>query len=96
MGRPKGTCYPVPMITTTTQGRLRFLFVKGGAVNDSAVELRIYFDEEGKRLWEDRKLVKGPGYTFINPWPDELIARDAEKAFRAPPQPGCERIQPAQ
>jgi hypothetical protein len=84
------------MITTTTQGRLRFLFVKGGAVNDSAVELRIYFDEEGKRLWEDRKLVKGPGYTFINPWPDELIARDAEKAFRAPPQPGCERIQPAQ
>lgn len=72
------------------QGRLRFLFAKGGAVNGSAMELRIYFDEGGQRLWEDRKRVKGPGYTFINPWPDELLVRDAEKAFKASPGPGCE------
>ncbi|HEX8703453.1 MAG TPA: hypothetical protein VF815_31745 [Myxococcaceae bacterium] len=73
------------------QGRLRFLFVKGGAVNGSALELRIYFDEAGERLWEDRQLVKGPGYTFINPWPDDLLVRDAGKALQAPPEPGCEQ-----
>jgi hypothetical protein len=76
------------------QGRLRFLFVKAGAVNDSRMELRIYFDEGGERLWEDRKLVKGPGYTFINPWPDDLLVRDAEKAFQAPPERGCELMEP--
>jgi hypothetical protein len=72
------------------QKRLRFLFVMAGAVNDSLLELRIYFDESGKRIWEDRKLVKGPGWSFVNPWPEDLIVRDAEKTFQSSRDPWCE------
>ncbi len=72
-----------------SQGRLRFLFVTAGAVNESSLEMRLYFDDRGKFLWRDRKLVAGPGYPFVDPWPEELIVRDAEKAFRAPPREGC-------
>lgn len=55
----------------------------------SPLELRSSFDERGQRLWEDRKLVKGEGHTFINPWPDDLVVREPEKAFQGPPREGC-------
>ncbi len=32
-------------------GHLRFVFITGGAANGSQLEHRIYFDEQGKRLW---------------------------------------------
>ena len=52
-------------------GRLRFVFISGGAANGTQLEHRIYFDERGKRLWEEHKYVKGPGYTFPEIWPEE-------------------------
>jgi hypothetical protein len=67
-----------------TVGHLRFVFITGGAANGSQLEHRIYFDEEGKRIWEDQKYTKGPGYTFPTVWPDEELQRvDPAKAFAA-------------
>jgi hypothetical protein len=65
-------------------GRLRFVLIMGGAVNGTQLEHRIYFDEGGKRLWEDHKYVKGPGYTFPEVWPgDQLQTKDPASAFAA-------------
>ena len=49
--------------TYDVRGRLRFVLVKAGAVNDTSLELRFYFDAAGKRLWLDRRET-GPGYTW--------------------------------
>jgi hypothetical protein len=54
-------------------GRLRFVFISGGAVNGSHLEHRIYFDGAGKRLWEEHTYTEGPGYTFPEIWPDERL-----------------------
>ncbi len=51
--------------TYDTRGRLRFVLVKAGAVNDTHLELRFYFDAAGKRVWLDRRQT-GPGYTFAD------------------------------
>jgi hypothetical protein len=56
-----------------SSGRVRFVFISGGAVNGSVLEHRIYFDETGKRIWEEHKYLKGPGYTFPEVWPDERL-----------------------
>ncbi len=71
-------------------GRLRFVFITGGAANGAQLEHRIYFDESGKRLWEDHKYVKGPEYTFPEVWPEEQNDRarpiqktEPAKAFAA-------------
>lgn len=65
-------------------GRLRFVLITGGAVNGSELEHRIYFDEEGKRIWEEQKYTKGPGYTFPEIWPDDqLQQRNVAAAFNA-------------
>jgi hypothetical protein len=63
-------------------GRLRFVFITGGAVNGSELEHRIYFDEAGKRIWEEQTYKKGPGYTFPEVWPDnQLQMADAAAKF---------------
>jgi hypothetical protein len=68
-------------------GRLRFVFITGGAVNGSKLEHRIYFDETGKRIWEEQVYKKGPGYTFPEVWPDEqLQLTDAAAKFAAKSQ----------
>lgn len=65
-------------------GRLRFVFITGGAVNGSELEHRIYFDEGGKRIWEEQKYTKGTGYTFPAVWPDnQLHFSNADTAFSA-------------
>jgi hypothetical protein len=65
-------------------GRLRFVLITGGAVNGSELEQRIYFDEQGKRIWEEHKYTKGPGYTFPEIWPaEQLQLHDAAAAFAA-------------
>jgi len=71
-------------------GRLRFVFISGGAANGSQLQHRIYFDESGKRIWEEHKYVKGPGYYFPEVWPEEKNDRarpiqksDPAKAFAA-------------
>jgi hypothetical protein len=64
------------------RGRLRFVFITGGAVNGSELEHRIYFDETGKRIWEAQAYKKGPGYTWPEVWPeDELQINDAAGKF---------------
>jgi hypothetical protein len=65
-------------------GRLRFVFITGGAANGAELEHRIYFDESGQRIWEDHKYVKGPEYSFPEVWPDEqLQTTDPASAFAA-------------
>jgi hypothetical protein len=51
-------------------GQLRFVFIKGGAVNGAVLEHRIYLDEKGNRIWEEHKYLKGPEYFFPEVWPD--------------------------
>src|SRR6266545_507172 len=59
-------------------GRLRFVFILGSSGNGK-YEHRIYFDEKGKRLWED---VKGAGHFWPGVWPDEELHKtDAAKDF---------------
>ncbi|MBA2526197.1 MAG: hypothetical protein H0V18_10525 [Pyrinomonadaceae bacterium] len=68
-------------------GRLRFVFISGGAVNEAHLEHRIYFDESGQRIWEGHKYVKGPMYSFPEVWPDEQLEKvDPAKAFAAASQ----------
>lgn len=74
-------------------GRLRFVFISGGASNGAKLEHRVYFDESGKRIWEEQKYVKGPRILFPKVWPDDQNRKPDEappiqksvpaKAFRA-------------
>jgi hypothetical protein len=50
-------------------GRLRYVFIHGGAVNGALLEHRIWLDPEGNRLWEEQKLRRG-SYPFPTAWPD--------------------------
>jgi len=52
------------------KGRLRFAFGRTGAVNDTVVEHRLYYSEDGKLLWHDRK-QQGIGYPFLTEWPEK-------------------------
>jgi hypothetical protein len=72
-------------------GRLRFVFITGGAANGSALEHRIYFDELGTRLWEEQKYTKGPGYTFPEVWPEEQLQRNNVNAAFAAKSPCPEK-----
>ena len=63
-------------------GQLRFAFFTAGAVNDSVLKLRRYFDAAGKMLWEQRDLT-GPGYTWVlDIW---LVPRAPKDPLAAPP-----------
>jgi len=61
--------------------KLRFVFVKASAANDTVYEYRIYFGRDGEKIWEQRTLVRGPGYTFPTPWLEEFTPRDPEARF---------------
>lgn len=58
------------------RGILRFVSVSAGAVNNTVVEYRIYFDEGGERFWHDRRRVTGPGHFFTEIWPEEGLVRE--------------------
>ncbi len=64
-------------------GVLRFVFITGGAFNGTRIEHRIYFDGNGKRIWEMQKLIAGPGYTFPHEWPREALVFEPLKVFSA-------------
>jgi hypothetical protein len=64
-------------------GRLRFALIRAGAVNGTSLQHRIYLGKTGKRLREERALLKGPGYTFPNPWPAKDLFADPKRAFDA-------------
>lgn len=49
-------------------GRLRYVFIHGGAVNGSVVEHRIWLDAAGNRLWEEQRFRRGR-YPFPEAWP---------------------------
>ena len=65
-------------------GRLRFVLIKAGAVNDTQLELRWYFDASGKQLWVDRRMT-GPGYPLSNANFLRAMVRNPKKAFAATP-----------
>jgi hypothetical protein len=53
-------------------GRLRFVLITGGAVSGSKLEQRIYFDADGKRIWEEHSAT-APGYTWPEVWPEDQL-----------------------
>jgi len=63
-------------------GMLRFAFIRAGAHNGTMYEYRVYFSKAGKKLWEIRKLLEGPGYTFPTEWPDDELVRNPAQAFQ--------------
>ncbi len=70
--------------TYDVRGRLRFVLVKAGAVNDTHLELRFYFDAAGRRVWLDRRQT-GPGYTFADADFVREMVWQPKKAFVAAP-----------
>jgi hypothetical protein len=61
-------------------GRISFVYIIGGAANGTRIQHRIYFDENGKRIFESHKNVTGPGYPGFSDYPDDelSISRPAE------------------
>lgn len=62
-------------------GTLRFAFIVAGAYNGTKLEHRVYFSRAGKKIWESRKLIEGPGYTFPDVWPDDELIQNPVQAF---------------
>ena len=58
---------------------MRFVLATAGAVNGTVIEYRIYLSKLGKRLWEERRDLKGPGYAF----PAQLPVEKPMQAFYA-------------
>ncbi len=74
-------------------GRLRFVLITAGAANGSRLRHRIYFDEKGKRLWEEHRVTGGLGHFWPETWPnDQLHRTDAAKAFAK--TDGCKEVNP--
>jgi hypothetical protein len=76
-------------------GRLRFVFAMARAANGTREQLRIYFDETGKRLWKNDKVLKGsgcPGCFSGYSDSDKGLAFDPAKEFAN--NEGCEQIKP--
>ena len=74
-------------IQTTTyydrDGALRLVLAKAAAVNGTAYAYRIYVSKSGARLWQERRRLHGPGYSFPVQLPDNWLVRDPTQAFRA-------------
>jgi len=64
-------------------GALRFVLATAGAVNGTVIEYRIYLSQAGKRLWQERRDLKGPGYTFPAELPDDWLVDKPMQAFHA-------------
>jgi len=62
----------------TEKSQLRFTFLRRKAVNGTHLERRIYFDDQNKILYEDYRLLEGPGY--FRGFPKQIL--DPEKDFR--------------
>jgi hypothetical protein len=64
-------------------GRLRFVFIDIATDNGTQIEYRVYLSEAGERLWEERRHLKGPGWSFPDKLPDDWLVRDPRRAFDA-------------
>ena len=74
-------------------GRIRFVYIIGGAANGTRIQHRIYFDENGHRIWEAHKNVEGQGYPGFSNFPDdELSISKPTEDFAAASQ--CKEIKP--
>jgi hypothetical protein len=62
---------------------LRFVFATAAAVNGTAYQYRIYLSKSGERVWQERRLLKGPGYSFPAQLSDDWLVRDPKQAFSA-------------
>jgi len=76
-------------------GHLRFVYAIARSTNGTREQLRLYYDESGKRIWQDHKFLKGPGCpgcfgAYLDS--DAAIAFDANKAFAN--YSGCTEIKP--
>ena len=74
-------------------GKLRFVFAIARSTNGTREQLRIFFDEAGKRIWKNDKLLKGtgcPGCFSGYPDSDKGLAFDPAKDFAN--AKGCEEI----
>jgi hypothetical protein len=65
-------------------GKLRFVFATVRAGNGTREQLRIYFDESARRIWQSHKSLKGPGcpgcfYSYLDS--DEALVFALDKAF---------------
>ena len=73
-------------------GRLRFVIAFARSANGTREQLRLYFDESGKRIWQNR-ILKGmgcPGCLSAYRDSDEAIAFNPKKAFSG--DQGCKEI----
>lgn len=61
------------------QGRLRHVYVHGGAVNGAVVEHRIWLDGDGRRLLEEQRFRRGR-YPFPETWPESELRLEAPDA----------------
>jgi hypothetical protein len=61
------------------EGRLRHVYLHGGAVNGAVVEHRIWLDASGTRLREEQRFRRGR-YPFPEVWPDSALRLEAPDA----------------
>lgn len=54
----------------STSKKLRFVLLSVRATNGTNLEYRLYYDEQGNKIWENKSLIKGPGYPVK---PDDFI-----------------------
>jgi hypothetical protein len=76
-----------------SSGHLRFVSAMARSANGTREELRIYFDENGKRLWKTDKLLKGtgcPGCFSAYADSDKKLAFDPAKDFAN--DEGCKEV----
>lgn len=71
-------------------GRLRFVFIRMGAVPDAHAEKRLYFAPDGRRIWETDQHLQGPDPWARQVWPDEALVRDPQARFKRVEQ-RCDR-----
>ena len=64
-------------------GALRFAFVQAGAFNGTSIEFRVYFSKAGERLWQERRDLKGPGWTFRDHRSDDWLVKDPKRDFES-------------
>lgn len=64
-------------------GTVRFILKKAAAVNGTEIEVRIYFDERGKKIWTNIKTFKGAGWPGASELSDDVVVREPKKAFIA-------------
>ncbi|MBK6879625.1 MAG: hypothetical protein IPN65_06510 [Elusimicrobia bacterium] len=72
--------------------RLRFVFCRAGAVNETILERRYYMGKNGKTLKKNILLVKGPGY----PWDWETLEKEVVFGRARSPKDSFNRFKAAE